>query len=184
MSRSPKHSLNASSGYEPDYADRIKAAKRAWPDGPWQREADQERWTSGRVYALILRSSGGGHWCGYVGVPCPNREASHQLYSLLCRFSSFGDSRKITWGPRATESPMKSILQEPDPSPNMIWMGWDASHMGEFTPEQAARMSAEAIRSELAYYTTIDQARDATNTWAINLHRVVEVLASGAVVSG
>lgn len=184
MARSTKHTPNSSGGYEPDYAARVKAAKRAWPDGPWQREADQERWTSGRVYALILRSSGSGHWCGYVGVPCPNREASNQLYRLLSRFSSFGDGRAITFGPRATASPLTEFLSEPDPSPNMIWVGWDASHMSDFTPEQASRMPADAIRSNLSSYTTIDQARDATNTWAINLHRIVEVLASGASVKG
>lgn len=50
--------------------------------GPWQNEADKIAWTDRATGypCIIRRSPGGGHLCGYVGVP-----RSHPLYGFQVR---------------------------------------------------------------------------------------------------
>jgi len=51
--------------------DRVnKISGKPWADGPWANEPDQIQWRDERSgLRCLMRRTGMGSWCGYVGVP-------------------------------------------------------------------------------------------------------------------
>jgi hypothetical protein len=132
--------------------------KATWGAGKWADEPDKAQWTDGitGLSCLAVRTSGPGHWCGYVGVP-----AGHPLYGhdwqdddspvRLLRVHDGGVNHSA---PCAEDSdiPMEQRIchiPEPGQPDDVWWFGFHCAYGDDFAPGQVPTMKSCGVDTAL-----------------------------------
>lgn len=110
--------------------------KAKWLRGPWDAEPDKVQFEDPAtgMPCLLVRHSGAGHWCGYVGVA-----EGHPMFDENYGDYDFGDVHGgITFASFCQESDdeSKGVCHIPGPgeSDHVYWFGFDAAHSGDLCP--------------------------------------------------
>lgn len=118
--------------------------KSGWPDGPWKTEPDKLQWTDEATgLPCLIKRSGGGALCGYVGVP-----EGHPWYR-----KDYGDVDPypevhggLTYAAHCQEDgdQAETICHIPEPGEpdNVWWLGFDCAHLHDLSPAFSAQHSA------------------------------------------
>jgi hypothetical protein len=116
-----------------------KAHRARWPEGPWDAEPDEVRFTTEAGYpGRMFRSLISGTWNGYVGVPFGHpywgaREGDALEPDLLAHGG-------ITYAKRAWW----------DPRDKHWWFGFDTAHASDFMPAMMGHWP-ETLRALMKY---------------------------------
>lgn len=111
---------------------------KAMGEGPWVDEPDHVAWRSAHGYPCILHRAlhasdkGGGHWCGYVGVP-----PGHPWHGQPMDSSFDGPEQPRVHGGITYAEPCNGHIchvPEPGESDDVFWLGFDAAHAGDLQP--------------------------------------------------
>lgn len=110
--------------------------KSEWPErGLWDDEPDKKQWLDEAtgLPCLIVRSSGSGGLCGYVGVA-----RDHPLYGKNYDEVDIDVHGGLTFADRcAPEDKEHSIchIVETGEDDNVWWFGFDNAHSGDVSPK-------------------------------------------------
>lgn len=101
--------------------------------GPWTGEPDKMQWMdekSGYPCLIVRNHKGGGHLCGYVGVP-----TSHPLHGKDYETPDVSVHGGLTFADKCqgkTDGICHEVAEgEPD---NVWWFGFDCAHSGDLSP--------------------------------------------------
>lgn len=102
--------------------------RSGWPNGPWDAEDDRIEWkTEAGLPALIVRNTGIGNLCGYVGVP-KGHVAHGKGYDDVQVDVHGGLTYAESCGGRICHIPA------PGESDDVWWLGFDCAHLGDNNP--------------------------------------------------
>lgn len=100
---------------------------------PWKGEPDKEQWTYKGYPCLIVRTRVTGALCGYVGVtarhPYYHRSAS-ELDADTTPVSVHGGVTYMGFD----SGNIYSVLEQTDTWKDIWWIGFDCSHLGDYSP--------------------------------------------------
>lgn len=147
--------------------------KTQMPDGPWKHEVDKVQWEDPltKLPCLIKRNQMGA-LCGYVGVakshPAYEKEMD-RLYQddLATRVEVHGG---ITFSSKCDLSEgVDTIchLPEPGEDDDVWWLGFDASHFGDFIPGMAGSVGWGSCSTE--QYRDMDYMKNQCSELALQL---------------
>ena len=99
-----------------------KVDRTGWPSGPWDIEEDEKHWVyESGLHGLILRCSGQGHLCGYVGLP-----KGHPWYGL--HYSDIPLTRGVHGELTYAGCGLRGVPRY------LWWVGFDCGHSFDFMP--------------------------------------------------
>ncbi len=120
--------------------------KSTWPKGPWIDEPDKKQWQDEEtgLPCLIVRVSGSGHLCGYVGVlpGHPYYEDEYNNHYDLDAHSGLTFSSHCSPG----ETEDRGICHIAPGEPEPWWFGFDCAHGSDFS--HFARSSSMPLYGE------------------------------------
>lgn len=152
----------------------VRRGRASWPPGPWTKEPDTHKWMEGLVYCVVIRAGESGHFCGYLGCQCPSMSEELGLLTQLAV------DAPVTWEPKYG-SPVEEFLGETDPVRGLVWLGWDAAHSFNMTPEKAAAYAKKGKGFDVSEYVTFDQAVDRTRRCGAHLDALCALLMNGGM---
>ena len=116
--------------------------KTAWPQGPWQPEPDEKRWTDEETGLPCIALRGPvGAWCGYVGVPVTHPAFGRDYYK-----SDFPLDEVISGKAMADVKAQHQINEiqvhggltyagaDEQRGTDRWWFGFDCAHAGDWCP--------------------------------------------------
>lgn len=113
-----------------------EARRGAIGDGPWLDEPDRVEFRAHGLPCILNRvlnaKGGGGHWCGYVGVP-----PGHPWHGQRLDDAGLdGPDIDVHGGITYAEPCAGEICHVPEPgeSDDVWWLGFDACHAGDLQP--------------------------------------------------
>lgn len=132
------------------------------------------KWMEGPIYCLLMRVGQSGHLSGYLGCPCPNQKETLELVSRMT------SDAETTWKP-SYGSPIVQFLEESDPVRGLAWLGWDANHSFNMTPEKYTRNVEEGYPPDHSDYLTWDEGIDRSRRCAANLNTLCALMVNNGL---
>jgi hypothetical protein len=111
--------------------------KSKWPEGPWQKESDEVKFSHEGFQCLIVRIERMGHLCGYVAV-----KAAHPWFG-----KDYDDIHAQAHGGITFAAALKG---EPD---ELFWVGFDCAHYMDVIPSLIGiiPLSASGTYKDMAF---------------------------------
>ena len=124
-----------------EHQKRCNNLRKSLKSGPWDNEPDRVEFTHAGLTCLLLRNSGLGNWCGYVGLP-PGHPAYGKKYDEVPVSVHGGLTFANECHDHICHVPDKD---EPD---HLYWLGFDCAHAGDFIPTSDSLLKRYPISGE------------------------------------
>jgi hypothetical protein len=145
--------------------------KSKWGRGEWQDEPDKVQWVDEAtgLTCLAVRTTHGGHWCGYVGVP-----EDHPFHGKGYDAVDADVHGGLTFADKCRPSDKGEgfgICHVAGPGePEVWWLGFDCAHSGDLSPRHASVLGeVGAFRDGHESYKPLGYVRDECASLAAQL---------------